>query len=532
MNFEKLADDPGPAAAKSRRWCWWGAAIVAVALIGGMVGFRHWRGMRSGDLATAQEKGRQVMAELAAAETAAGLNEDPEQRVRVLESLIAAQRAAIDVRPTEMTARMAEIEKSEVELRSLAGGRDRRASEEREEAAARLMAAGDFAAAATLWREAIELARAAGRSAGEASRGGDRLLRLEQELVRALAEPVDVQRRAAFAAAEAAKAAGRWDEALGRYREARDLQEQLNRDHPRSRFSDLAALGRIDAEIAALTADGLEARVAARWADARRLAESGDAAEAQRAFADAAEAQRKLNERFGRSRFVSMERLEQIEADVQTLKASALRRALEERAAAAGGHLRKRQVFQAQALVQEALEIAERLRAEFPRARGGDDMIGLQLSFLSQRSAELAAMQDAVYDLLAPVAGRSGTAMARTEVSQGLFAQVMSTNPSRTAGRARAVESVTHQEAAEFCRRLTWVMGWRVRLPSEEEMKSAAGEPEIFQDIPAGLDEWLEGTGVEAPVWTGAGTMRASVGARAGDRGFRPVVEVDLAAAL
>jgi hypothetical protein len=117
---------------------------------------------------------------------------------------------------------------------------------------------------------------------------------------------------------------------------------------------------------------------------------------------------------------------------------------------------------------------------------------------------------------------------------QALFALLMNGNPSRTAGRALPVESVSHAEAVEFCRRLGWVMGAVVRLPTAEELHAARNDP-AFKAGEGGLDEWIAAEGADAstaPVLGRDGAVKTALRTeRSRTTGFRVVVEVDLLAA-
>jgi formylglycine-generating enzyme required for sulfatase activity len=140
-------------------------------------------------------------------------------------------------------------------------------------------------------------------------------------------------------------------------------------------------------------------------------------------------------------------------------------------------------LFQAKQLVTEAVAKLEQITARLPRAGQNDAGLRLRLDYLAVRADELAAMQDEVHDQLLPLpAGAAGVAMLRQEVSQALFTRVMNLNPSRNQGRGLPVDSVSYDDAEEFCRRLGWVLGAAVRLPTAEEFRTAAGpvpgEPE------------------------------------------------------
>jgi formylglycine-generating enzyme required for sulfatase activity len=63
--------------------------------------------------------------------------------------------------------------------------------------------------------------------------------------------------------------------------------------------------------------------------------------------------------------------------------------------------------------------------------------------------------------------------MGVTEVTQAQFEAVMGTNPSKFKGPTNPVESVTWDEAVEFCRRLSEKTGKTFRLPTEAEWEYA-----------------------------------------------------------
>ncbi|MBI2496411.1 MAG: SUMF1/EgtB/PvdO family nonheme iron enzyme [Opitutae bacterium] len=169
-----------------------------------------------------------------------------------------------------------------------------------------------------------------------------------------------------------------------------------------------------------------------------------------------------------------------------------------------------------------------------------------------------------------PLPGSGSLALLRTEVSQELFARVMNANPSRNAGRALPVDSVTWTEAGEFCRRLGWVLGTTVRLPTEAEFRAAVGDHVAtathawglengpgrssptgakpantsgFHDLLGNVAGWLAADAGDTAVLAGGSftesrgqlqalpLRRAPKSGRERTNGFRVVVEVDLTAA-
>lgn len=507
------------------------AAGLAVAV--GVAVWRAQAGARA-EHAARLEAAAQWQAEVENARRRLAGESAVENRMRLVETLLRAERALAELEPGGLAARLPEIARLEGELDRLLASAKLALSRQRENEAAEALAAGDRTGAERLLREAWELQRDVNRAAADAGRDREREARLEREFNRLVAEPLQAEVAAGIARAEAALAAQQWDEALTHFRAARRAQDRLNREFARTRYSDIALLGRLDNEIAALDADGLQAQVTAAWEEGRRHAAAGREAEAAAAFAAAAQAQRALNERFSRTRFVSMERLEQIDTERQTVLAAAPWRAAAEAEARARGHLRRREVFQAeQALRAAAGRIAE-VAAQWPKARGGDEALQLRVRFLTTRASELAALQDRFYDALRPLPGRSGLALLRAAVRQEEFAAIMSQNPSRRTGAAAPVDSVSAEEAAEFCARLTWLLGRTVRLPSAAELESAAADDSgEWGDLRGSFQEWV--AGVETPAgaaWRDAATGAVQVApptARSRERGFRVVVEVDLA---
>ena len=141
-----------------------------------------------------------------------------------------------------------------------------RQSQQLEEESAALLRANRPAAVAKL-KEALRLQREVnGGLADQPLKNYGREARLEQEAERLEAVPLQTEGQRLLAEARAAASAGHWTEALGLYGRARDIQQKLNREYARTRFTDLLAVDRLGAEMAALSAteahDQLEALVA------------------------------------------------------------------------------------------------------------------------------------------------------------------------------------------------------------------------------------------------------------------------------
>jgi hypothetical protein len=221
------------------------------------------------------------------------------------------------------------------------------------------------------------------------------------------------------------------------------------------------------------------------------------------------------------------------EEERQTGLLAPVQAAVQTQADVAGAHLRRRELFQAEQQFGPAGEKLEEAVRHWPQARQVDEDLRERLSYLRRRVNDLGAIQDQAYDILQPGPDRRPAALMNSPVSQVLFSQVMNLNPSRNAGRMRPVDSVSPAEAAEFCRRLGWVLGATVRLPTADELRAARHDP-AFKAGEGSFDEWIEGPAGEAAtalVLAGDGTLKTLPRTeRSRTTGFRVVVEVDLLA--
>jgi hypothetical protein len=118
----------------------------------------------------------------------------------------------------------------------------------------------------------------------------------------------------------------------------------------------------------------------------------------------------------------------------------------------------------------------EQLATDFPKSTWVDDELRSKIGYLVLRRENLRSIQQSVYDQLRPLPGATGPQMLARELPQALYVLVMNTNPSRNSGRALPVDSVSWNDAQDFCLRLSWLLGRPIRLPTKEEFRLALGE--------------------------------------------------------
>lgn len=348
-------------------------------------------------------------------------------------------------------------------------------SEAAESEARELLARGKRADAAEKLRAALRWQQQANASLpNEAARDVQREVRLAAALAETEATPLRDTVELNRTLATAAVAREQWDEALKAFTEARKAQVELNEKFPGSRYADPAAIDKFDAGILAVNASRLAVESGQREREAEQAVTEGNLARAGAAFEEAANLQREINDKFARSPFVSAARVEALAVRHDTALATAdlARAAALEREATQ--MLRARKLEPAGDRLLEAATLLQRVSSSLPRARNLDAALREKVNFLSTARPDLPGVQDRVISRLRPLPVGAAQ-MLETEVPQSLYQAVMRANPSRHSGRGLPVDSVSWQDAQEFCRRLGWMLAAHVRLPTEAEFRAAFG---------------------------------------------------------
>jgi hypothetical protein len=295
-----------------------------------------------------------------------------------------------------------------------------------------------------------------------------RLRRLESSALWQKGRALEAEAEKSFAAGRFAEAAERFtsaidaeNEFLGRYRDVRDTV-----------FGRAEQLGiRRETAVSGLL-----------WEEVRRHQASAEAAEAKadwqgaaRGWQDAVDAFARLLIAHPRSQFADRAKeatmatrlnFARFHDDVVRVRTEAgrLRQAL-----------RSRQVDDALRLADTILADARRLAdAGTGVFRPADDE-RQELEFITTHAATIRGYLPEADRQLLPVPGQA-VRMYRTEIPQGLYASLMESNPSAQRREANPVESVAYADAELFARRLGWILGARVRLPTAAEHAAAAGD--------------------------------------------------------
>lgn len=205
------------------------------------------------------------------------------------------------------------------------------------------------------------------------------------------------------------------------------------------------------------------------------LLDKGNHSKAAAFYEDAMRLQDELNESFLGSPYSSVDRINDLRRKNQTAASYELGELINTLNFEIDNDLRRRKLLLAKDKILRIVDALQRMDEEFPFSSYNDDGLKLKINFLNFIRNDVELIQDRIYVNLSTVPDEPGIRMLKTEVSQALYSTIIGYNPSRFVGDLMPVESVNWKEANDFCKRLSWVMGLRVRLPKEHEYRSAIG---------------------------------------------------------
>jgi formylglycine-generating enzyme required for sulfatase activity len=431
---------------------------------------------RSIDKEAAFEKARQERFEL---------NEDD---LRLLQEALTAQEDYITARQSVGTedARLTSLRRR---LHLIRSERLRRESDEAEARALATVKA-DLPGAMKLLRRALECENEIANkweAAGLADPG--RRARLDTRLRRLESEALWTDGRALEAQGEQALKAGQFEQAASRFAEAIEKETLFTAQYRDVRDTEFGRADKLSVRRETALSGVAWRQVAAQRAAAEATEKAGDWPRAAVQWQQAVETFDRLLADFPRSQFadraqeatmVTRQNFARMHAEIEAVRATAERMR---------GLLRDHEVEKSARLAAELLERSRRLAAANTGVFLPGDTEREELEFITAHEAVARALA-ANFDAQFRAVPGSKVRMFRTEISQGLYASLVGSNPSSVRRETNPVESVSYADAQEFCRRLGWLTGRTVRLPTVAEFTAAAGD---LSRAPAADQAWLAG---------------------------------------
>ena len=267
----------------------------------------------------------------------------------------------------------------------------------------------------------------------------------------------------------------KWIEAANILKEAIVKQLYLNSEYRSSDLADGLKLNAMRFREIKYRSTPLYQQIADLENKADAILEIGEYVAAAAFYEEAAQIQDELNQSFPDSPYNLIDRLNELRRKTQTAASYKLGELINTLNFEIDNDLRRRKLLLAKDKILRIVDALQRMDEEFPYSSYNDDSLKLKIRFLNFIRNDIELVQDRIYENIISIPNEPGIRMLKTEVSQALYSTIIGYNPSRFVGDLKPVESVSWNEANNFCQRLSWIMGLRVRLPKEHEFRSAIG---------------------------------------------------------
>ncbi len=361
-----------------------------------------------------------------------------------------------------------------------------------EQEAQSLITNGDYLAAAVRFEQALELQKFINRNHSQSSQNDfSHAIRLQLEINNAVAEPLFRKSLGFEEQADSLIQSGNMDLAAETLAQAIAVQRQLNNEYSDARQASPLRLRQLEGKLAELESSELHIRIESMAERAVLLKERGELELAGELFEAAALLQDQLNVDFPSSPHASLLQVGELRRQEQIARSTVFAKKISEESVRLEQLLMTGDISAAIQLLEELEQSLQVFEKSFPLSSLIDETTKLKITYLRRKEANLAIIQDQVYQELIPIADLEGVQMLRTEVQQSLYVLLIDSNPSRNPADSNPVDSVSWAEAVVFCERLGWILGREVRLPSEEEFRKALSgfDPSDLQDVAWGVGE-------------------------------------------
>ncbi len=305
----------------------------------------------------------------------------------------------------------------------------------------------------------------------------NRSTRLKRKHLDAMAAPEYEEIKALEKQYQEAFEAGRTEEAKNILDRAIFKAEDFIERHRGTRHAEYTMLDRLEAARMTLASSHLKNRIETHVARARELEAAGQHARAAEFYNQARQDQLLLNEEFPKSGHTSKILPEELRLKSEKAANFQLAAKIKSGNGELDAALRRGDQERIPVLLRRIRKNLELYKKQYGQSPHIEAALHEKTGFLASVEQQLPGLRESLLSKLIPAPGKPRQLLLAAEVTQRLYESVMENNPSRHRGAELPVESVSWNEAAEFCRRAGWILGRPVFLPSRELFMRAAGEP-------------------------------------------------------
>ena len=268
---------------------------------------------------------------------------------------------------------------------------------------------------------------------------------------------------------------GLWEEASILMSEVIEGQLYLNSHYRSSKLADSFKVSRLKRLLVKYESEPDFQKINKAISTADQYIQVQDYTNAAAYYSEALDLQIKLNEEFPDSPYSSVDKANDLIVKTQTAGSYDIGEMINTLNFQIDSDLRNRDIPLAINKIVKISDALQRVNEEFPKSAYNNRNLELKIKFLNYIKNDIVLIQDRVYARIVNVPNEPGIRMFDSEVSQAFYLTIMGFNPSRFESDKNPVESVSWEDANDFCKRLSWIMGLSVRLPKEYEFRSAIG---------------------------------------------------------
>ena len=263
-----------------------------------------------------------------------------------------------------------------------------------------------------------------------------------------------------------------WKKALKAMQQAKELQIVINQDYPQSMFFRYNRVNVLDKTIQKILSSDEYIEIKSILRQANLLDSGKNYKESAKLFAELRDRQKKINEDFPLSPYVSSSKVLFYEQYRQTAESRKLYQRISKNKVLVDTLLLLSEFDQAINLSITIFQQIEQFLETYPESKLDINPILEQVQYIKEKRDHLLGVRD-WFDKNLQALDKNGSIMiAKSEVPQFIYEIIMDENPSRQVGNQNPVESVTWFEANTFCKNLSLLTGQRVQLPKVKEYKN------------------------------------------------------------
>ncbi len=300
-------------------------------------------------------------------------------------------------------------------------------------------------------------------------------LSYERKMRAVEARPLYDESLKAEKAARAAEERKDWLAAQANYVLAIEKIRKLDVDFPNTIYSDPQRIRMMESQMDTLKSAPLFQKLGEQTAAAKAAAGKTEFIEASEHYGEAAATQQSINKLYPKSLHASEDNFKSLVNLRDSTFSARFGKEILSQKKELDSAVREGRYEDVIGATASIISKIERYQKEFKESKIISEDTVLEIKYLNFMARSLPEIREELDKNLLQLASFPDVRMCKTEIPQALYSKIMQSNPSRVHADSLPVESVILEDVENFCKRVSWIMGRKVSLPSLEMYKSGLG---------------------------------------------------------